>query len=124
MSANYWLITGIGCTLAAITVCIFCSFVLFDRILRIQHARYHDRWVADGKAIGFFWIPSGGDIHAGGMARSVVCFGWLFQTPAWLGGEPDGLASLRRMRILVFATWIAIGMIEPLLIGGLFLLSA
>jgi len=70
---------------------LFPSFLMFDRLLRIEYEVYRRYWEADGKPVGFFWIPNEVKSFHGVLVnwRSSVAsrrcaLVWLVLTPKWV----------------------------------------
>lgn len=81
-------------------------FYLFDRIVKFEYENYKKRWIADGKPIGFFWVPEEARSEflrlpkiTGSFARSRCCFRWNFITPEWVKGDRQAAKILRLYRI-------------------------
>src|SRR5262249_50736021 len=102
---SMWLLILIVGIMASTAGCIFAAFVSFDRLLRIEHGNFPDRWVADGRPVGMFWTPPGRSRYAASLATSFIMFAWLFQTPDWVVNEPQACRLLARMRQFTFASW-------------------
>lgn len=66
------------------------TFYFFDRVVRYEYHNYNEYWVADGKPIGFFWVPKESESNLLGFpkissskARSRYSKSWIFTTPEW-----------------------------------------
>ena len=105
---------------AVTAACVFGGFVMFDRVLRLEHERHHDTWIRDGKPSGFFWIPSDGSFFSKYLsgARDSLLWSWLFSRPRWAVEEPEAQEDLRCMRRLVFTSWIGWALIALILTLG------
>jgi hypothetical protein len=90
---------------------------MFDRLVRLEYTRHHEEWISDGKPIGFFWIPADGSTFSGGLARSSLAMSWLVVAPKWVDEAPAAKRDLRRMRRLVFTSWIGCALIVILMSG-------
>jgi hypothetical protein len=86
------------------------SFAVFDTILRKEYRGHPLIWEKDGKPIGFFWVPKGGEILSGSLARSRLAMKWSFATPSWAESENELLPlfkKLKRAAILNLCIWAA-----------------
>jgi hypothetical protein len=90
---------------AIIGVCIIAASVMSDRVLRIQHAKFHERWISDGRPNGWRFRPKDASWFVSDFAGNIASIKWLAETPDWLANEPEGLIALRWMRRLVFTAW-------------------
>src|SRR5207245_5295858 len=100
-----WLFVIWATVFTGTAVCTLAAFAMFDRLVRLEHARHHEAWIRDGKPIGFFWIPSDGNFFSGGFARNSLAMSWLFTSPGWVDEESEAKRALRWMRRLVFTSW-------------------
>ncbi len=88
------------------------SFILFDRLLRLEYDLHHESWIVDGKPDGFFWssnesVPS----LAGYKVRYRIYIDWCFHQPKWI--KPVDRRAVILMR--EFRIWWCIAPISGLL---------
>ncbi len=64
------------------------TFVVFDRILAIEHRQYRSEWESDGHPGGFFWMPREGGL-GGSIVRARLLFTWMISQPSWSRSTDD-----------------------------------
>ncbi len=85
---------------------ILSTFYLFDGVVKFEYRNYRKNWIADGKPIGFFWVPK----EARGkflelpkirssFARSRCSGSWIYATPEWAKGDAQAGKLLLRYRL-------------------------
>lgn len=110
--------TAAACAFGALTL---TGFFSMRELCRRQRESHPDAWRADGcPALLLPWEPPPpGAIESEEMSGVVrwlvnsnrVMFRWMFRMPAWIGGDPPGLALLWALRVsqiaamLVFVAW-------------------
>ena len=102
-----------------ITIFIFMSFFiftlftfyLFDRVIKWEYINYKKCWIADGKPIGFFWVPKESKTKFLGIpkltssnARSRYALYWIFTTPEWTKGDSQATRLLFEFRLFALIT--------------------
>ncbi len=75
------------------------DFYYFDKILKAEYSRHYDQWLKDGSPIGFFWVPKGAKLLAGGFSRDISSFKWIFSSPDWAYNDKEVMKYLKIMRI-------------------------
>ncbi len=80
------------------------AFLIFDRLVRLEYREYNGEWENDGKPIGFFWKPPGAMEDMLAIARTKLCFQWLFKSPHWMLQNPQAMSLVKWLRICV-AIW-------------------
>lgn len=90
---------------------LIATFVVFDKLVRLEYSSYRKSWEADGKPHGFFWMPDESKTTGGwsggfgsSLARTRCAFGWLLSTPEWMRGDERGWRLVLWWRILTL-TW-------------------
>ena len=114
-----WLLLIVFAEIAVAFFCMIWSFMISDRLLRLQYELHHDAWIADGRPLGFFWAPKGASKWAGSFARTSVSFSRLIQTPVWCRDDPNLCRQLRRMRWLTLLGGVMSVLVLPTLVGGI-----
>jgi hypothetical protein len=94
---------------------VIASGVVFDVLVRRQYSLHRSEWVADGKPIGFFFVPQETTVVAGlfvsstsTLARRRISFGWLFHTPEWIHQDRIAKRLLLSLRALVIGWYVAL----------------
>ncbi len=85
--------------------CTITCFLIFDSILRVQHSRYNELWVAEGKPHGFFFYPAG----SSWLAMQVRFLVIYFSTPPWIRQESKLVRQMRIFRVaqlVGIVTWL------------------
>jgi len=89
------------------------ALVVFDRLVWREYVSHKAYWEADGKPLGFFWVPPESRLANGWVVRldSLVAsrrnsLVWLFSTPEWAQGDRRALRLLFWLRMLTL-TWAA-----------------
>jgi hypothetical protein len=75
-----------------------CYF--FDRLVKLEHDKYHEHWVRDRKPAGFFWLAPGA--RGGYLARAVTAMRWWWRTPQWARADEEANRLFRYMRLCDF----------------------
>ncbi len=98
-------------------VLLFTAFFNFDKIVKIEHQKYNQEWIKDGKPMGFFWRSSQYTWFSSALALQRLSFRWLFTTPPWIRSDSEGLLYLKRLRMFVLCfnigiiVWFVISML-------------
>src|SRR5258708_7295484 len=92
---------------------VLVSFVVFDRLLRIQVCEARPEWERDGCPSGYFWSPPGGR-KMSLRARGYLLSQWFYRRPAWVGVATE---AARLHGILRLATWLGGIALAPVLLG-------
>ena len=117
-------------------ISLFYSFMLLDKIIKIQYEKYREIWELDGKPIGFFWKPGkiertnvsvidlykdmfsfipnllkrkpfAGKIYQNQAgARTIIAMKLLFSMPNWAKDDTEARRTIIKMRIFVYVWWI------------------
>ncbi len=77
----------------------------FDNLIRLEHEKFHQQWLADGRPSGLYWRPA--DYHPsfrGALATQKSMLFLLFRKPGWIESGDHASTLLIRYRILVL-TW-------------------
>jgi hypothetical protein len=82
-------------------VLLFAAFFNFDKIVKIEHEKYSQEWINDGKPKGFFWRSAQCTWLSSAMALQRLSFQWLFTTPTWIRIDSEALLHLKRLRMFV-----------------------
>ena len=84
------------------------SFLLFDKLVRLEYESHRRHWDADGQPHGFFWVPPevkkfGGWVIKGrsSIASRRCALVWLFSTPDWVRQDPIAKRLLFGLRFFV-----------------------
>jgi hypothetical protein len=93
----------IALTLVAYLVALLYSFVMFDRLLRLEYDEHRAAWEQDGCPRGFFFHPPGIAFWQSRLAFYRVAFLWPLRRPAWVGESTDAAVSLRQLRTSLIA---------------------
>ncbi len=94
-----------------IAICFFvmlaASFFLYDQLVRLEYEEQRDKWEADGKPMGYFWMPDEAKSFGGLLpkwsrqfTRDTSFLLWLSETPEWMKNEPKALSKLKWCRVL------------------------
>jgi ferric iron reductase protein FhuF len=80
------------------------AFITWDNLIKLEHEKFHQQWLNDGKPTGMFWRSSKSRrSYRSGMATQKFMFMWLFKTPEWAESSDDALSLIKRYRTLVLA---------------------
>jgi hypothetical protein len=90
--------------LVSFSLCLY-SFLIFDRILKIEHSEFPSDWERDGRPTGFFWKPPDGRFLEGSAARSSLAFEWVFSPPPWSKRDSRTEKLFKKLRTSVFTFW-------------------
>ena len=92
------------------------SFILFDKLVRLEYFSYRKEWDRDGKPHGFFWVPPEARFAGGWLVRfrssaaqRRKSFTWLFSTPEWMQSNERALRLVFWLQILVLSWNIGLG---------------
>jgi hypothetical protein len=91
----------IGFALVPLIAVLLYSFVLFDRLVRVEHEQHRALWEADGRPCGFFWHPKEASRLGSGLACTRLSLIWLFRSPSWISESPNMTATWHRLRFTV-----------------------
>lgn len=108
------------------------SFLIFDRLLRIQFSEAHSDWERQGCMSGYFWSPPGCR-ETSTRERGDLLGKWLFDPPYWLKSRASfwrrlGLATmvvlfpLAGISLLWGLPALVISYISPVLLGAVVLI--
>jgi hypothetical protein len=82
------------------------TFYLFDRVVKFEYRNYRKYWIADGKPIGFFWVPEeargeflGLPKISSSFKRSRLSFRWIYTTPKWARGDAQAKKYLLQYKL-------------------------
>ena len=87
--------------LAVLVAVLLRAFLSFDRLVKLEYAKYKDAWTRDGGPSGFFWHAPENGWLGGHLAKNKLAFYWLFHTPAWASNEPEAAAYFRSLRVSI-----------------------
>ena len=104
------------------------SFLIFDRLLRIQFSEARSDWERQGCMSGYFWSPPGCR-ETSTRERGELLGKWLFDPPYWLKGRAPfwrrlGLATMVVLFLLagISLLWgllaLLVTYVSPLLLGA------
>lgn len=82
------------------------TFYLFDRVVKFEYSNYRKYWIADGKPIGFFWVPeeARGEFLrlpkiSSSFVRSRFAGYWIYTTPEWTKGDARATKVLLQYKL-------------------------
>ena len=79
------------------------DFLIYDQIVRREFRELPAEWAKDGKPIGFFWVPKGGNIWTGSSARTRTVIWWAVLAPEWAQSRGDMRSLFIRLKIATVA---------------------
>ncbi|HEY0051763.1 MAG TPA: hypothetical protein VGB68_20870 [Pyrinomonadaceae bacterium] len=98
---------------------ILFTFYLFDRVVKFEFGNYRKYWIADGKPIGFFWVPeeARGEFLrlpkiSSSIKRTRFASRWIYTTPSWARGDAQAKRILLQYKLtaifplVAFLVWI------------------
>jgi len=102
--------------LAALLAVVFVimSFIVFDRLLRIQFSDARSEWESDDCPSGYFWAPPGSK-RLSPRARGNLLSHWFYHRPAWVSSSAQ---AARLYGLLRLATYLAAIALAPVLLGS------
>ena len=106
----------IALTLVAYVVALLYSFVMFDRLLRVEYDEHRDAWEKDGCPRGFFFRPPGSPFWRSRLAFYRVGYRWPFRRPSWVGDSTDAARHYTNWRIGLIAGYAALAVMMASLI--------
>ena len=111
--------TAIDAVFLPLLIALVLGFVSFDRLVKLEHNRYRQFWLDDGRPDGFFWHPGESTWFSSGVAKQVLLFKWLFSTPGWASQDGDARKALKKLRacVLIWNVGIVLWIIMKAVIG-------
>ena len=91
----------LGFAMIPLKTVLLYSFVMFDRLVRLEHERHRAHWEADGRPCGSLWHPAEANRLGSALACARLSFIWLFRAPRWVSESPDLVAIWRRHRMAI-----------------------
>jgi hypothetical protein len=90
-------------------ICLVYSFVLFDRLIRVEYECHHEAWIADGRPSGFFYFPLASSFNGANRGKW-LSLKWLFSAPLWIRRSRVYNFWLVQMRISTLIWYAALGL--------------
>ena len=69
----------------------------FSSLIEIEHTKFHDQWVADGKPIGGKSARKEATFFSPSMPRELF-YRWMSSTPDWIAQSPEAQFWHRHLR--------------------------
>jgi len=101
LRVKFW--SSVCMSLMASLGLLFCSFAMFDRLVRAEYETNRGAWEADGRPRGFLWRAPECTWLRSDFARVRLSLVWLFSTPTWAAESVTYRSWLSRLRICVLA---------------------
>ena len=96
-------------TMPLFLVVLVVSFVVFDRLLRIQFSDAHSDWEREGCPSGYFWAPPSSR-KLSPRARGYLYSKWFYHAPPWVRGSQQAERLYARFKLMV---WLGIIAFSP-----------